>query len=77
MEQGNPADAPQLAPAVAQVKKRAGRTPGTVTADRGSGEAKVDRELTDLGVKNVTIPAEVNPRRPDALTNTEKRSAAS
>jgi hypothetical protein len=28
-------------------------TPGTVTTDRGYGEANVDRELTDLGVKNV------------------------
>ena len=35
VEQGNPPDAPQLAPAVVRVKKRAGRTSGTVTADRG------------------------------------------
>ena len=56
VEQGNPPDAPQLAPAVARVKKRAGRTSGTVTADRGYGEDKVDRELTDIGVKNVVIP---------------------
>ena len=40
VEQGNPPDAPQLAPAVARVTKRAGRTPRTVTADRGYGEAK-------------------------------------
>ena len=51
VEQGNPPDAPQLAPAVKRVTKRAGRTPRTVTADRGYGEAKVDRQLTDLGVK--------------------------
>ena len=51
VEQGNPPDAPQLAPAVKRVKKRAGRTPRTVTADRGYGEAKVDQQLTDLGVK--------------------------
>ena len=61
VEQGNPADAPQLAPAVARVKKRAGRAPRTVTADRGYGEASVDRELTDLGVTNVVIPRKGKP----------------
>jgi len=45
-----------LAPAAERVTKRAGRTPGTVTADRGHGEAKVDRQLTDLGVTTVVIP---------------------
>lgn len=54
-------DAPQLAPAVKRVTKRAGRTPGTVTTDRGYGEANVDRELTDLGVKNVVIPRKGKP----------------
>ena len=29
---------------------RTGRTPRTVTADRGYGEAKVDQQLNDLGV---------------------------
>lgn len=47
VQQGNPPDAPQLAPAVAWVKKRAGRTPRTVTADRGYGEAAVDQQLTE------------------------------
>ena len=61
MEGGNPADAPQLSPAVARVKKRAGRTPRTVTADRSYGETSVDRELTDLGVKNVVIPRKGKP----------------
>jgi transposase, IS5 family len=61
VEHGNPPDAPQLAPAVKRVTKRAGRTPGTVTADRGYGEAKVDRELTHLGVKNVVIPRKGKP----------------
>lgn len=61
VEQGNPPDAPQLAPAVKRVKKRAGRMPGTVTTDRGYGEANVDRELTDLGVKNVVIPRKGKP----------------
>jgi IS5 family transposase len=61
VEQGNPADAPQLAPAVARVKKHTGRAPRTVTADRGYGEAQVDRQLTDLGVKNVVIPRKGRP----------------
>ncbi len=61
VEQGNPPDAPQLAPAVKRVTKRAGRTPRTVTADRGYGEAKVDTQLTELGVTNVVIPRKSRP----------------
>jgi transposase, IS5 family len=61
VEQGNPPDAPQLAPAVKRVTKRAGRTPRTVTADRGYGEATVDQQLTDLGVTNVVIPRKGRP----------------
>ena len=61
VEQGNPADAAQLAPAVQRVKKRAGRTPRTVTADRGYGEAKVDQQLADLGITNVVIPRKGKP----------------
>ncbi|HUO37227.1 MAG TPA: ISNCY family transposase [Mycobacterium sp.] len=61
VEQGNPADAPQLAPAVKRVTKRAGRTARTVTADRGYGEAGVDKQLTDLGVANVVIPRKGKP----------------
>ena len=56
VEQGNPPDAPQLAPAVKRVTKRVARTPRTVTADRGYGEAGVDQQLTNLGVTNVVIP---------------------
>ena len=61
VEVGNPADAPQLAPAVARVKKRAGRAPGTVTADRGYGEKRVDDALHDLGVRTVVIPRKGKP----------------
>ena len=43
------------------MKKRAGQAPGTVTADRGYGEAMVDQQLTDLGVKNVVIPRKGKP----------------
>jgi IS5 family transposase len=61
VEQGNPADAPQLAPAVKRVKKRTRRAPHAVTTDRGYGEAKVDQQLIDLGVKNVVIPRKGRP----------------
>jgi IS5 family transposase len=56
LEAGNPADAPQLAPAVARVAKRAGRPARKVTADRGYGEKRVEDDLHDLGVKDVVIP---------------------
>lgn len=58
---GNPPDAPQLAPAVRRITRRAGRAPEAVTADRGYGEAAVDAELTDLGVRTVVIPRKGRP----------------
>jgi IS5 family transposase len=61
VERGNPADAPQLTPAVGRVAKRAGRPPRTVTADRGYGEKRIDDDLHDLGVKNVVIPRKGKP----------------
>jgi IS5 family transposase len=56
VEEGNPADAPQLVPAVQRVQRRTGTTPRAVTADRGYGEASVENDLVDLGVKTVAIP---------------------
>jgi transposase, IS5 family len=56
VQPGNPVDAPRLAPAVERVKKRTGRTPRTVAADRGYGEQAVDDALHDLGVTKVVIP---------------------
>ncbi|GAF49054.1 ISNCY family transposase [Rhodococcus wratislaviensis] len=61
VERGNPADAPQLAPAVDRVRTRAGRPPRTVTADRGYGEKAVEDDLRDLGVRNVVIPRKGKP----------------
>ena len=61
VEQGNPADAPQLAPAVKRIIKRTGRKPRTVTADRGYGEHSVDDALHHLGVRNVVIPRKGKP----------------
>jgi IS5 family transposase len=56
VERGNPADAPQLAPAIGRVINRTGRRPRTVTADRGYGEARVENDLHELGVRTVVIP---------------------
>ena len=53
--------APQLAPAVKRVTKRTRRTPGTVTADRGYGEKRVEDDLHDLGVRTVVIPRKGKP----------------
>lgn len=61
VHQGNPADAPLLAPAVEQVKALLGRAPRAATADRGYGEAKVDADLEALGVTNVVIPRKGKP----------------
>jgi IS5 family transposase len=49
VQQGNPPDAPQLAPAVKRVIRRTGRRPRTVTADRGYGEKRVEDDLHDRG----------------------------
>jgi IS5 family transposase len=61
IEIGNPADAPQLAPAIERITRRAGRTPRAVTADRGYGQASVERDLHDLGVRSVAIPRTSKP----------------
>src|SRR5579863_6219307 len=42
---GNPPDAPLLAPAIERLEELVGRVPRAVTADRGYGEANVDRAL--------------------------------
>lgn len=39
VQPGNPADAPRLKPAIERIKKRTGKAPRTVGADRGYGEA--------------------------------------
>jgi IS5 family transposase len=52
---GNPPDGPLLAPAVGRITKLIGRAPKAVTADRGYGEAKVQKDLETLGVKQVAI----------------------
>ena len=61
LEQGNPADAPQLAPAIERVIARTGRRPRTVTADRGYGEKGIDEALHQMGVRTVVIPRKGRP----------------
>ena len=73
MHAENPADAPQLAPAIQRIKARTGRAPRTVTADRGYGEAATDQALTELGVRTVVIPR--NGRPGAARQHVEKRPA--
>jgi IS5 family transposase len=61
VEQGNPADGPQLAPAVQRVIKRTGTKPRTVTADRSYGEKAIEDDLHGLGVRHVVIPRKGKP----------------
>ena len=61
MAEGNPPDGPQLAPAVHRVAARTGRPPRAATADRGYGEATVERDLHDAGVSTVAIPRKGKP----------------
>jgi transposase, IS5 family len=56
VEYGAVPDGPQLAPAIERVARRAGRVPRTVTADRGYGQAAVERDLHAAGVRTVAIP---------------------
>jgi IS5 family transposase len=63
VEEGNPPDAPQLAPAIKRIKRRTGNAPRKVTADRGYGETKVEQNLHELGVETVAIPRKGQPGR--------------
>lgn len=58
---GNPPDAPMLVPAIKRVIALVARVPRAVTADRGYGEAAVETEFTELGVKTVAIPRKGRP----------------
>jgi transposase, IS5 family len=65
VEYGAAPDGPQLAPAVERIRRRAGRAPRAVTADRGYGQPAVERDLHALGVRTVAIPrqAKISPAR--------------
>jgi transposase, IS5 family len=55
VECGAVPDGPQLAPAIERVRRRAGRAPRAVTADRGYGQAAVEQHLHAAGVRTVAI----------------------
>jgi transposase, IS5 family len=55
LQQGNPADAPQLVPAVQRVAEITGQVAGTVVGDRGFGTAANDRALAERGVKRIGL----------------------
>jgi transposase, IS5 family len=61
IEQGNPPDAPMLKPAIERIKKRTGRAPRAVTADRGYGERGMEDDLRDAGVRHVVLPTKGKP----------------
>jgi IS5 family transposase len=73
LQPGNPPDGPQLAPAIGRVIQRTGRTPRTVTADRGYGEQPVEEALHRLGIRHVAIPRKGKPGK--ARQATEHRRA--
>jgi len=61
VERGNPPDAPMLEPAIERIKRRTGRAPRAVTADRGYGERGVEDDLRDAGVRYVVLPTKGKP----------------
>jgi IS5 family transposase len=63
LQQGNPTDAPQLAPAITRIAARTGQVPDAVTADRGYGGACVENDLRGIGVRTVAIPRKGQPGR--------------
>lgn len=68
---GNPPDAPMLPPAIERIKRRFGRAPRAVTADRGYGQAAVETALVALGVAFVAMP---RPGRPSAARAETERA---
>jgi IS5 family transposase len=70
---GNPPDGPMLVPAIKRVIGRLGRVPRAVAADRGYGDARIDAELEDLGVKYVAIPRRGKPSAARAKTQRSVR----
>jgi len=56
VEYGAAPDGPQLVPAMKRVARRTGQVPRAVTADRGYGQAAIERDLHEPGVRTVAIP---------------------
>lgn len=73
VQPGNPPDAPRLAPAMDRVKKRTGKTPRTVTADRGYGEQDVEDALTQAGISHIVIPRKGRPGKARQAQERQRR----
>lgn len=71
VEIGNPPDASLLEPAVRRIKSRTGRAPRALVADRGYGEAGLERSLHEVGVRYVVLPNKGKPNA--ARRQVEKR----
>lgn len=76
LEKGNPPDGGFLAPAMRRVVALFGHAPSAVTADRGYGEAAVETELGEIGVRTVAIPRKGRPGAKRQATERAKRFRA-
>jgi hypothetical protein len=61
VEMGNPPDARSWPRAIERITTRTGHTPRAVTADRGYGQASVEHDLHQPGVRSVAIPGASKP----------------
>ncbi len=61
VETGNPPDGPMLEPAIQRIKRRTGRPPWAVTADRGYGEQGIEDDLRHAGVRYIVLPTKGRP----------------
>jgi len=77
VQAGNPPDAPQLAPAISRIARRAGRTPRSVTADRRYGEPATEQDLRASGYARSPSRAEPGPQPPAAPSSMPAASARS
>jgi transposase, IS5 family len=77
VQAGNPPDAPQLAPAITRIARRADRPPRSVTADRGYGEPATEWELQASGYARPPSRAELSPQPPAVRSSMPVASAPS
>jgi hypothetical protein len=77
VELGAVPDGPQLMPAIERVRRRTGKVPRAVTADRGYGQAAVERDLHAAGVRAIAIPRQATPPQPARPPSTAAASASS
>ena len=75
VEYGAAPDGPQLAPAIERVSRRTGRVPAAVTADRGYGQAAVERDLQTRRTHRGDPPPGQDLRRPARRSSTAAASA--